>query len=213
VADVLQLFDEWAASYARDSDPLVYLERAGVQADELSRLMDAFLRYAARGEASEQTLFLARAWASGASPLVELRASRGIPRDEVVDAVMREFQLAPKRREKVKRYYHDLEWGLLDPTGLDTRLTTSSRERSARLAMRSSRGARARSRLKELFFGPPGPWRCWAERRSSTRNPGTKSTLSFFLPADRGQCGPVRSSYRLKSTQLAAPLQRAVRRR
>lgn len=35
---------------------------------------------------------------------------------------MREFKLAPEGRGKVKRYYHELESGLLDPTGLDRRL-------------------------------------------------------------------------------------------
>ena len=124
--DVLieQLFDEWAASYSRGEspDPLQYLERAGVHADDLSTLMDGFLRLAPRHEPAEETLVLARAWVSGASPLVALRASRGIRRDEVVEAVMSEFKLAPERKTKVKRYYHELESGLLDPAGLDSRL-------------------------------------------------------------------------------------------
>ena len=124
--DVLveQLFDEWAASYGRgeNPDPLSYLERAGTHADDLSRLMDGFLRLAPRNEPAEETLVLARAWVSGASPLVALRASRGIRRDEIVEAVMNEFKLAPERRAKVKRYYHELESGLLDPAGLDSRL-------------------------------------------------------------------------------------------
>ena len=125
-ADVLvsQLFDEWAASYARgeNPDPLAYLERAGMHAEDLSRLMDGFLRLAPRNEPDEETLVLAQAWVSGASPLVELRASRGVRRDDVVEAVMNEFKLAPEGRAKVKRYYHELESGLLDPAGLDRRL-------------------------------------------------------------------------------------------
>ena len=51
-ADALvgQLFDEWAASYSRgeNPDPLSYLERAGVHADDLSTLMDGYLRLAPR---------------------------------------------------------------------------------------------------------------------------------------------------------------------
>lgn len=119
-----QLFDEWAASYARAEkpDPLGYLDRAGVHADALAKLMDGFLRHAPRNEPAEESLVLARAWISGASPLVELRASRGIRREEVVEAVMNEFELAPGLRAKVKRYYHELESGLLDPAGLDPRL-------------------------------------------------------------------------------------------
>ena len=125
-ADVLvnQLFDEWAARYARgeNPDPREYLERAGMHADDLSTLMEGYLRATPRNEPSEETLMLARAWFSGASPLVELRASRGVRRDEVVAAVMDEFELAPERRAKVKRLYHELESGLLDPAGLDSRL-------------------------------------------------------------------------------------------
>ena len=84
--------------------------------------MDAFLQMAPVGEPSEETLLLARAWVRGASPLVELRVSHGVRRDAVVDAVMREFELDPRRREKVKRYYHELESGLIEPRGLDRRL-------------------------------------------------------------------------------------------
>jgi hypothetical protein len=123
-AVINQLFDEWAARYARGEspDPLSYLERAGAHADELARLMDGFLRLAPRSAPSDETLLLARAWVSGASPLVELRASRGIRREQVVDAVMGEFDIAPERRDRVKGYYHELESGLLDPAGLDDRL-------------------------------------------------------------------------------------------
>jgi hypothetical protein len=123
-AVVDRLFDEWAASFVRGESPdaLAYLERAGNHADDLAALMDGFLQLAPRGAPSEETLLLARAWVRGASPLVELRASRGIHRDEVVDAVMGEFELAPERRDKVKGYYHELESGLLDPAGLDRRL-------------------------------------------------------------------------------------------
>ena len=152
-ADVLvgQLFDEWAASYARgeNPDPLSYLERAGLHADDLSRLMDGFLRLAPRNEPSEETLVLARAWISGASPLVELRASRGVRREEVVEAVMKEFKLDPERRAKVKRYYHELESGLLDPAGLDQRLA----DLLAR-TLRSTRDAIVSWRPRPLAAGP-----------------------------------------------------------
>ncbi len=121
---VNQLFDEWAASFVRGENPdaLSYLELAGAHADELAALMDGFLQFAPRGTPTDETLLLARAWVRGASPLVELRASRGVRRDQIVDAVMEEFELAPGRRDKVKRYYHELESGLLDPAGLDRRL-------------------------------------------------------------------------------------------
>jgi hypothetical protein len=123
-AVVHELFDEWAASYVRGEspDPLAFIKRAGSQGDALAELMDAFLEIAPVGEPSEETLLLARAWVSGASPLVALRVSRGVRREQVVDAVMGAFGLAAERREKVKGYYHDLESGQIAPRGLDLRL-------------------------------------------------------------------------------------------
>jgi hypothetical protein len=119
-----RLFGSWAAGYARGEspDPLPYLEQAGSSADDLAALMDGFLQLVPRDAPSEETLVLARAWVSGESPLVALRVSRGVRRDDVVDAVMREFELAPAGRPKVRRYYHELEAGLLDPTGVDRRV-------------------------------------------------------------------------------------------
>jgi hypothetical protein len=140
---VFELFDEWAASLARGErpDPAAFLDRAGDKADELADLMDAFLQAAPRGEPTDETLLLARAWIAGSSPLVELRASRGVRRDDVIDAVVEEFAIAPDRREKVRRYYHELESGLLDPTGLDRRMVdviarTLSSSRAAIVGLR-----------------------------------------------------------------------------
>ena len=121
-----------------------------MHADDLSRLMDGFLRLAPRNEPAEETLLLARAWISGASPLVELRASRGVRREEVVEAVMNEFELAPERRAKVKRYYHELESGLLDPAGLDLRLADLLARTLALDARRDSRVA------AQAAYGRPG---------------------------------------------------------
>ena len=88
-ADVLvgQLFDERAASYARGENPI----RRILSEPERTRMTcrgswTAFLRLAPRHEPDEETLALARAWISGASPLVELRVRRGVRREEVVEA-------------------------------------------------------------------------------------------------------------------------------
>ena len=62
------------------------------------------------------------ALAAGDSPLVALRARRGLRRDDVVDAVMTGFALAPEKRAIVKRYFHNLEAGLLDPRRLSAPL-------------------------------------------------------------------------------------------
>jgi hypothetical protein len=159
-----QLFDEWAARYARGEspDPLAYLERAGAHADDLARLMDGFLQLAPRNAPSDETLLLARAWVSGASPLVELRVSRGVRREQVVDAVMGEFELAAGRRDKVKRYYHELESGLLDPAGLDDRLV----DLLAR-TLRATRDAILAWRPRAIPAAPAYRTAAWQEPRAT----------------------------------------------
>jgi len=124
MADVAHLFDEWAAALARGErpDPLSFIHRAGSGADDLATMMDRYLRARPRGEPDPETVELARAWAAGEAPLVQLRARRGVRRDEVVDAVMAEFALAAEKRPVVKRYYHRLESGLLDPARVSQRL-------------------------------------------------------------------------------------------
>ena len=141
--------------------------------------MDGFLQLAPRGAPTEETLLLARAWVRGASPLVELRASRGVRRDQIVDAVMGEFELAPGRRDKVKRYYHELESGLLDPAGLDRRLVdllarTLRATRDAILVWRPRPAPAA-----PAYRTAPGqePVALAGRRRAQTR-PRTRSTAS-----------------------------------
>src|SRR4051794_34075837 len=118
MADVAQLFDQWAAALARGEqpDPLEFIGRAGPAADELRAMMERFLRARPRADPDPEAVAAARAWIAGDAPLVDLRARRGVRVDEVVDAVVAEFALPPDKRPTVKRYYHQLESGALDPT-------------------------------------------------------------------------------------------------
>jgi hypothetical protein len=122
--DVFTLFDDYAARFARGEAPDVraYLSRAGEGAGELSKLVDAFLARASPPEPDEDRVALARAWAEGQPPLLELRTRRGLRRDAVVDALIRLLGLDPAKRARVKRYYHELESGLLEPRGVDQRV-------------------------------------------------------------------------------------------
>ena len=119
-ADPATLFDDWAARVARGEspDPREYLDRAGPAREELAQLMDAYLQAAPRREPDPETVELARTWLRGDSPLAELRARQGIRRDDVVAAIVDAFDLAPEKAGIVKRYYHRLEAGLLDPSRL-----------------------------------------------------------------------------------------------
>jgi hypothetical protein len=119
-ADPTTLFDDWAARVARGEspDPREYLERAGPGREELAQLMEAYLQAAPRREPDPETVELARTWLRGDSPLAELRARRGIRRQDVVAAIVDAFGLAPEKAGIVKSYYHRLEAGLLDPSRL-----------------------------------------------------------------------------------------------
>jgi hypothetical protein len=128
-ADVLvsQLFDEWAASWARGErpDPRTYLQRAGHHRDELTRMMDAYLQLAPRPEPDPDRVELVQAWLRGESPLVDLRARRGLKRDDVVDSLLQTLGLAAGKRPFLSNRYHELEAGLLEPGRLSERLVVS----------------------------------------------------------------------------------------
>jgi hypothetical protein len=123
-ADVTELFEEWAARLAREErpDPREYIDRAGPQSEELARMMDRFLRASRPPRPAEETVEFVRAWAAGEPPLVALRTRQGVKRESVVDAVMRAFGLPEQKRAKVKRYYEELEAGMLDPRQLAAEL-------------------------------------------------------------------------------------------
>jgi hypothetical protein len=124
VADVVELFEEYAAAYSRGDRPRAqdYLERAGPAADELAKLIDGWLRAVPVPEPDEETKALVGAWAAGEPPLVQLRSRRGVRVDDVVDAIVSALGLDPAKRGKVKRYYQRLEQGLLDPTRVSRRV-------------------------------------------------------------------------------------------
>lgn len=108
------LFEEYAARFARGEHPDLreYMGRAGEGADGLARLIDAFLIRAEPPEPSPEAVAAIEAWL----PLVQVRARRGLKRDQVVDALIERFKLDRGKREKVRRYYHQLESGLLQPS-------------------------------------------------------------------------------------------------
>jgi hypothetical protein len=124
VADVVALFEEYAAAYARGDRPRAaeYLNRAGPASDELAKLIDGWLRAVPVPEPDEETTALAEAWTAGQPPLVELRSRRGVRVDDVVDAIVASLSLDPAKRPKVKRYYQRLEQGLLDPARVSRRV-------------------------------------------------------------------------------------------
>jgi hypothetical protein len=124
VPELFELFDEYAAAYARGERPQAreYLARAGPQADELAGLIDRFLVSAPAVEPDAETMTIVGALVEGHPPLLELRVQRGLRREQVVDALVRLLNLDAKKEAKVAAYYHQLEGGLLEPRGVDRRV-------------------------------------------------------------------------------------------
>lgn len=122
-----ELFEEWAAHWARGERPEArdYLERAGSDRDHLVKLIDAYLRSVPRGEPDPDTIHLVEAWMRGESPLVDLRSRRGLTRDAVVSFLLETFGLGDDKRFFVKERYHELESGLLDASRLSSRLVAA----------------------------------------------------------------------------------------
>src|SRR4051812_26218471 len=122
--DVFALFDEFAASFARGERPDAreYLERASDGRDELAALIDGYLERVPPPAPDNDAVLLASAWLAQQPPLLELRTQRGLRRDEVVDTLVAALGLDSAKRDKVKRYYHELEGGLLDPDRVDRRV-------------------------------------------------------------------------------------------
>jgi hypothetical protein len=121
---VEELFGEYAAAYSRGERPQAreFLARAGEQVDELADLIDSFLVRAPAPVPDTQTVELFEAWQAGEPPLRRLRTARGVTVDAVVSALVRTFGLDEKKKEKVLRYYGELESGLLEPELVDRRV-------------------------------------------------------------------------------------------
>ena len=80
---------------------------------ELARLVDAFLAGSEPPPPDRERVELMRAWVRGEPPLLELRKSRGLKREELVSRLTKLLGLKPDLERKVGRYYHELEAGLL----------------------------------------------------------------------------------------------------
>jgi signal transduction histidine kinase len=137
-AGVELLFDEFAAGHARGEypDAREYLERAGERRDELARLLDGFLAAAPVQPPGEETLalfasLLAESFPeeTATPPLLAERVRRGWRRDEIVDWIRERFGIGEEKQEKVARYWHELETGLVPVSGVSERLREALSER------------------------------------------------------------------------------------
>jgi hypothetical protein len=119
-----ELFADYADAYARGERPSAeeYLGRAGAEAEALAAMIDRFVAATPARRPDESEIAVTEAWVRGESPLLHVRVARGITRDGIVDALIERLGLDRAKRDKVKRYYHELESGLLDARRVDRRL-------------------------------------------------------------------------------------------
>lgn len=125
MADALfKLFDDYAVRYARGEhpDPLPYLDDAGERADELARMLDAFLQWAPPPTPDEAAVPLMQAWLAGEPPLRELRVHRGVRVDDAVAALAAQLGIEVGMTGKLRRYFQRLERGSLDVDRVDQRV-------------------------------------------------------------------------------------------
>ena len=117
-SSVFELFDEYAAAYARGERPSAedYLDRAGAEREQLAVLLEELLGRAPVHSPSEDDVRHLGLMLAEEPPLLALRVERGLRVDDVVGALIEQLGLDEAKRAKVKRYYQRLEGGLLDPT-------------------------------------------------------------------------------------------------
>ena len=119
---VFELFDEFAAAWARGDHPSLddYLGRAGPEAPTLARLVEEYVSRAPAPSPRAGAVELLDAFLEPEPGLLVLRRRRGLRVDEVVDALAK--RLAIKNRAKLKTRYQELEGGLLDPRRVNAKV-------------------------------------------------------------------------------------------
>jgi hypothetical protein len=121
---VLALLEEFAVRRARGErpDPLLYLERAGDEADALAAMIEGLVASVPPPEPAPEVVERMRALVAGEPELLGLRLGRRMRVDEVVAGLVERLGLDRARAPKVRRLYQRLEGGLLDASRIEARL-------------------------------------------------------------------------------------------
>ena len=177
--DVLTLFDDYAARWARGEAPDAreYLARAGDGRDELAELLDRFLASAPPGEpgagARGELRRLGRRRAAAPRAAREPRRAPGRGRG----GDRRALPSSAGKRAKVARYVHRLETGLLDPRGVD------------RGVLEAWAGV-LRARVEDLLAWRPPPAPAASVKFFRAAEPSA-DTAAFSLHAPADECDEV----------------------
>lgn len=135
MSTVDELFDRYKAAFAagEGTDPQAFLAQvSGADRRELAALIDGFLARGARRAytpeafaAAQETPLAQRVMASVSETwpvlLPRARAEAGILRSDLVTRLAEALGVGG-RRDKVERYYHQMERGLLEPAGVSDRV-------------------------------------------------------------------------------------------
>ena len=125
MSDIDALVGEFRAAYAAGEHPdaAAYLARVPEDArDDLGRRMREVLADEPPPDPAPETLLMVQAMLRGEPPLLELRTSKGMTRDEVVSDLRQELGLEPADEQRVAVYYHELETGQLPLAGIRDRV-------------------------------------------------------------------------------------------
>ena len=116
-----ELFAEYASALGRGERPRAaeFLARAGEDVDELAAMIDRLLRAAPRRDPTAEDAARLAGLLQTEPPILELRLSRRLKRDDVVDRLLAALGLSPKSRSRLGAAYHELETAQLDPEGVD----------------------------------------------------------------------------------------------
>jgi hypothetical protein len=154
------LLDELARRHARGAplDVEEMLARAGDRADELAPLIEAFLERAPRRAPTDDALAYVRSLDD--PPMLRARVAKALRVEDVVDAIVTACGIRPDARPRVKRYYQQLEGGILDPSRVaesvwDAITGILDRPRAALLAPRTGTlGANLAFHRADKLFAP-----------------------------------------------------------
>jgi hypothetical protein len=124
---VMRLVEEFAAARARGGRPDIveYLQRAGDDAGEFGRLVEALVLAAPPPPPASEVVGEMEALLGAEPPLLALRHRRGLTVDELADRLIGRLDLPAASRPRLRALYQRLEAGLIDAAGIADRLRSA----------------------------------------------------------------------------------------
>lgn len=121
---LFELFDEYAAAYARGERPNAedFLDRAGEEREQLAAMLAEYLHRAPAPTPTQDERRGLEVLVAEEPALLVLRRGRKLRRDQVVELLRERLGLPLELKEKLGLRYHELETGQLEPAHVDRRV-------------------------------------------------------------------------------------------